>query len=254
VIHSIENSVLEDSQCLVRCPFCRYVEIHEVNDNMPMYLNCRGLLCGKISCLGCRKEVPYPFHLFSNYLQGPNDFNNLPNVDHTDCQRLGKLKAKIEVAIKKGLKTTCPKCHVSGVKDGGCTHMTCQKCCQIYCYICELPLQKLDCEGDDRRTIYNHNTNWEINPKRCPMYLMSISLVDRRWPATNDTDCLAYFHKVKCMKLLRSILVQETKHDIDVLEKKFMLFDKNGFKVAEIMNCKEMLIKPSTTEKRCSVM
>jgi len=255
VMHSIENSVLTDKQCLIRCPFCSYVEIHE-NNNMTIYLDCKAIQCGKRSCIGCCKEVPLFPAMSSSYALnslGKGKPINLNTDDHSTCQKWRHLKNKIEAAIKEGLMTSCPRCHVSGIKDGACTHITCPKCSQVYCYICELPLEQLDCELGNRSSIYHHNTNWKNNIKRCPMYLMNIHEVDKRWPRTNDTECLEYFHKNKSMKLLRNILAKETKQDIATLESHFHIFEKNGFRVEEIMKCKEILIK-GASDKRCAVM
>ena len=83
----------------------------------------------------------------------------------------------------------CPGCKLAGRKDDACTHMTCTKCITEWCYVCGLDVKSCDKEapreGGRVNDIYLHNKDWEINEKRCPMYLTKILEVDLHWLGEN---------------------------------------------------------------------
>jgi len=116
----------------------------------------------------------------------------------------------------------CPGCQLAGRKDDACTHMTCTKCSTEWCYVCGLDVESCDKEaprvGGRVNDIYLHNRDWEMNEKRCPMYLTQILEVDLHWlgenweeNATNedfedDEKCLDYLHRFRTIKLLQQVL------------------------------------------------
>jgi hypothetical protein len=81
------------------------------------------------------------------------------------------LELKIDEVCQRGLTVPCPACGQRSVKDNACTHMVCinKKCGTRYCYSCGKA--RLDCDGARPNAWSEHNTDWETNPQRCPMYL-----------------------------------------------------------------------------------
>eukprot|EP00475_Leptophrys_vorax_P014708 TRINITY_DN2098_c0_g1_i2.p1 TRINITY_DN2098_c0_g1~~TRINITY_DN2098_c0_g1_i2.p1 ORF type:complete len:532 (-),score=148.83 TRINITY_DN2098_c0_g1_i2:53-1648(-) len=73
-------------------------------------------------------------------------------------------------ALAKASVRACPKCGYSAQKDLECTHMTCPKCEEIWCYVCGRPA------ADFGGQIYTHN-KWTLNSPpntdQCPMYLQN---------------------------------------------------------------------------------
>jgi hypothetical protein len=138
---------------------------------------------------------------------------------HLSCVALREEKAAFEKALADGGGQTCPGCGVVGRKDGMCTHMTCQECSTVWCYICGLSVDECDkaprVGSASREPIYGHNEDWKTNPKRCPMYLSSISDIDEEWEFDDedmDEDfdeedleelCLDKFHKWRALQKLK---------------------------------------------------
>ena len=44
---------------------------------------------------------------------------------HFKCYEYKDLKAQFDQCIENGVKSICPNCGFGGIKDDGCTHMTC---------------------------------------------------------------------------------------------------------------------------------
>ena len=63
--------------------------------------------------------------------------------------------------------------------------------------------------------IFLHNVDWEVNDKRCPMYLTQILEVDPAWlgedwdesqrEEVGEDTCLAYLHRRRTIKLLQDV-------------------------------------------------
>jgi hypothetical protein len=153
------------------------------------------------------------------------------------CWEYGEGKLRVESLIREGMHRRCPnpECHSKGMKDDNCTHMTCSTCRQQWCYVCGLSLDQLDKAPKNKDSIYGHNVNWALNPKRCPMYLSQISEIDGSWPVSDD-EALAHFHRIITLRLLKAELDK-------VGEKKFIELVKvfpavlGGFSLDDINNC-----------------
>ncbi|KAK7630544.1 hypothetical protein IWX48DRAFT_633327 [Phyllosticta citricarpa] len=88
---------------------------------------CQNPDCGRDSCVSCAAEWRDP---------------------HTcHAKALVSLRQYVENAISNAIKRTCPRCHVSFVKDSGCNKLVCP-CGFTMCYVCRASI-KAD-EG------YNH--------------------------------------------------------------------------------------------------
>ena len=112
----------------------------------------------------------------------------------------------------------CPGCGVAGRKDEACTHMTCVKCETKWCYVCGLSEANADKSfrgGGRKSTLFEHNTHFEFNQNRCPMYLTQIGTIDDEWPAHEEEEdnsstpredaeeeCLEIFHRHRTLGML----------------------------------------------------
>jgi hypothetical protein len=195
---------LQDGEVWVVCPFCSYREVRATR-HLPMLVFCRNGTCSKRSCFHCHKEVTAREIADYQEAEADDDDGVAAFAQHLACSEYGELKAKIERTIAEGTSRKCPKCGTKGRKDNSCTHMTCPDCQTIWCYVCGLDSQSAD-KASAGGSIYDHNTDWWKNPKRCPMYLSAINDVDDTWPQGDDDAALDHFHKLLTLKLLHELL------------------------------------------------
>ncbi|CAF1133135.1 unnamed protein product [Didymodactylos carnosus] len=196
-----------DKEYLAHCPYCQYVEIREHDKSI--FLFCKYIQCRRVSCLVCKHEC-----------QTVNDYMD-ENIDdilgHSKCVELKHDKKIVDLAIINGSMIPCPTCGVSGMKDDNCTHMTCGKCCEYWCYFCGQKQEDCDVPDGHDVSLSNHNIDWDSNSQRCPMYLVSIKEFDQRWP-DDDYECLEYFHRYRTLTLLYEvckIIGEEKMNEID---------------------------------------
>lgn len=202
----VARTALKEGEDLLECKECGLFEV--VLDD-PVLWWCPHCHCG--ACRVCNKDLPTGARKY--------DIDKSP---HNKCAQLREPKRLIEQAIEEGSKMRCPGCQLAGRKDDACTHMTCTKCSTEWCYVCGLDVESCDKEaprvGGRVNDIYLHNRDWEMNEKRCPMYLTQILEVDLHWlgenweeNATNedfedDEKCLDYLHRFRTIKLLQQVL------------------------------------------------
>jgi hypothetical protein len=164
---------LKEGEELLECKECGLFEV--VSDD-PVLWWCPH--CDMGSCRVCNQDLPTGARKY--------DIETSP---HKKCVELREPKRLIELAIEEGSKMRCPGCKLAGRKDDACTHMTCTKCTTEWCYVCGLDVEACDKasprEGGEVNDIYLHNRDWEINEKRCPMYLTQILEVDLHWLGEN---------------------------------------------------------------------
>ena len=152
------------------------------------------------------------------------------------------MKDRFEDIIENSVKASCPKCGIKGMKDDACTHMTCDNCGQIWCYICGKGVEVVDKEpGHDN--IYGHNEDWDTNPDRCPMYLMHISEVDDRWDFNTDEECLEYLHRQRLLMSLKAFVKDVSEEGFRALRDAFPSVASCGFTLDQILACDDILIK-----------
>jgi hypothetical protein len=101
------------------CPHKGCEEISYIPKNfVEKYIHCLG--CNESFCPNCSNEEHAPATCLS--LKGWNDKNA------SDAMTGKWITANTKV---------CPKCGVQTEKNGGCMHMTCQKCAYHWCWLCE---------------------------------------------------------------------------------------------------------------------
>ena len=99
--------------------------------------------------------------------------------------------------MQKGAMRFCPNpsCKSRWVKDSDCTHMKWFTCGTNYCYF--WGKAEADCnKSDSNGGLARHNDDWKTNPKRCPIFLLQIHKIDKRWNSGSDNVCMALFHKL----------------------------------------------------------
>jgi len=197
--HTVE---LGPNETWVCCPNCPYREIRETS-NDPLFIFCRGEVCGKQYCYWCFKEVtPESIDEYQDDNMDDDEMENHEISKHMACWEFGPLKKKVEAIIQDNMKRFCPnpECGLTGRKDDNCTHMSCPQCHTEWCYICGDSLPCLN-KAANNESIYGHNTNWFANAKRCPMYLSQVHDIDESWPVA-DEDALNYFHHILTIRAL----------------------------------------------------
>ena len=130
---------------------------------------------------------------------------------HLEWFEFKELRQELEDAITNGCQRQCPGCDVKGIIDSECTHMTWPKCETVYCYVWAKSADEVDVEGGESCTekgtsrLFKHNKDWEINDKRCPLYLQRIQETDERW-TDNAEENLEYFHKLLTLSNLKEFI------------------------------------------------
>jgi hypothetical protein len=243
------------SETILHCPLCSYSEIR---DKMGVnFVFCKNDACKKRSCFYCHLECSYQTEnekrnesMLDEAEEDEENFEDSEARKHFICAELFEMKSKIEKAIEDGSKVNCPKCGTGGRKDDNCTHMTCVKCNNLFCYFCGLSVD--DCDKDSENdNIYGHNSDWPTNQKRCPMYLTEIADVDENWPdgdeesSSIDDDCLNYFHKLKILTLLREVFQKNNIKEIERVEEKYHCIENSNITFEDILNKDLTFIKRS---------
>jgi hypothetical protein len=161
-----------------RCPLCPNMIIL-IESEGEMVFNCTN--CDEPSCMVCSAKVnsdrEYQHHLL-------------------DCGAHGALRNEILDVINDASQAKCPACGHHGQKDDACCHMTCPACHMKWCYVCGL--SRAEADGGE----YGHNTSWESNPARCPMYLDFVHRENPEWPEDGE-ESVAHFHARKIRHALR---------------------------------------------------
>ena len=207
---------LPEGETMVHCPFgsCPYFEIRQLGEGSSRaqinFFHCQHPACMKVSCGLCKKEcVPC-----GDEDEDEDDDDGINQkqramTKHFICaenqQMFGEQRKVFEKAIEASTQFACPKCGLTGMKDGECTHMTCIGCQTVWCYVCGLDTASDECSKanrSDQSPEYAHNVNWHSRPGRCPMYLSEINQVDATYPE-EDEAALHVLHRQKALRLLR---------------------------------------------------
>jgi hypothetical protein len=147
----------------------------------------------------------------------------------------------IEKAIESGSQQHCPHCQLTGIKDDGCTHMTCERCQLTWCYLCGMKEEECLVEDGIEPNFSSHNQDWDQHEGRCPMNLVSIHELDARWPQ-NDRDCLEYFHRYRTLCELYNVLKIVGEDKFDELNDNFGLIDTSGYTIEEIQDYENRIL------------
>ena len=165
-------------------------------------------------------------------------------LSHEKCYLSKDIKNDWEEALAKGTKRSCPECGVGGVKDDSCTHMTCDNCNTVWCYLCGKKESDLD-KSDSNGTIYKHNDNWNTNSKRCPMYLTQIGQIDDRWSTASDLDAKNLFHKILTYKEINKFFKKYSMKEFKKACKAIPTIAQHGYDLKEAKTMDLEMIKRS---------
>ena len=174
------------------------------------------------SCLVCRHAV---------------DDQNL-SIHQGRCLELRLCKQMIDEAIDSGSTQHCPYCHLTGLKDDGCTHMVCQRCQRTWCYVCGMKEDECKVPEGTEPSLSAHNADWDSNEERCPMSLLNIRELDERWPDT-DRACLEYFHRYRTLNHLHEVFERLGEEKFLEVNHYFGAIDASGYTMEEIQNHKD---------------
>ena len=161
-----------------RCPFCPNMIIIIEGDGEMIY-HCHN--CSVASCMICSGKISSEDEMERHLMT---------------CGAFGALRNEILDVTNVASQAQCPSCGHKGQKDGACTHMTCPSCNTRWCYVCGQEREQAN--GGE----YEHNSNWETNPHRCPMWLNQIHMQNATWPQDPD-DCVTHWHQRKIKYALR---------------------------------------------------
>lgn len=242
--HAAETA-LQPGQVLAKCKECNHFDVEQEPGSVVWWCDA----CGFGTCFVCHQDLPRNVVKY-----------NLETSPHAICQALRVVKLKIEQAIAAGSQMQCPSCGLAGRKDDACTHMSCPKCATEWCYVCGLSV--VDCDkapardGRPANDIYLHNRDWEINEKRCPMYLTQILEVDLSWLGEDwenrihadedfedDEKCLDYFHRFRTIQKLQEVMNEVGQGDFQAAFENFESINNAGYSLEEIITtCTDHLI------------
>jgi hypothetical protein len=232
-------SRLSADEVLVGCPFCDYAEIHPkdgVKKGMA-FLFCGHPSCKKTSCIVCKSHVPTVKSDF------PTQEEEETFLHHSRCQELAESKAILEAAIEGGMHGACPNCKLPGRKiDYQCTHMHCENCQSVWCYVCGMLEGKCN-KANPRGNIYSHNRGWKRSCRRCPMYLHEIGTIDSTWPGGDDAASIEMFHRRKILQNLKKAFQKMGMALVRDVDEHFKIIESSGFTYDDIENVPDLLFE-----------
>jgi len=205
---------LPADEIMQTCPFCPYFCTRLLGEGgsiaEALFVHCLKPECGRVSCSLCFQAcVP------CNDDEEDDEAAQLGMAEHFECaekeHKWGSLRKEFEDAVESGVKFPCPGCGHGGVKDDACTHMTCESCLTVWCYVCGLDTASDECSKAAKsgkyhgtEDEYRHNVNWHVNETRCPMYLNEIHEVDASWPKDGE-EAKGHLHRLRCLRNLKAL-------------------------------------------------
>jgi hypothetical protein len=234
--------------CGIRsCPYHADLPESQVGD----LVYCQRATCKKVTCRKCEVEVKSAgqesrrglLYESEEKIAHMNDQNELILQTHLiSCA----LELNIERVCSFGLSVPCPACGVRSRKDDACTHMVCgnPKCGTRYCYFCGLA--RINCDGAGRDNWGLHNTDWQINPRRCPLYLEWLAQ-DPRTRATHQAaeedavwpddagPALQKLHQERVLRELQKLV----KHADQEKARPLLLAANGSFAYDQVINFRE---------------
>mmetsp|Transcript_23290 Transcript_23290/g.66240 ORF Transcript_23290/g.66240 Transcript_23290/m.66240 type:complete len:362 (-) Transcript_23290:222-1307(-) len=174
-----------EGESLYPCRFCK-CQVLLVDSPGDLFFECPNDECLEVYCMVCNERCRAAEA-------------REPHV--MECPPLGRLKSAVEKVVADGGARSCPGCGHTGRKDAACTHITCPVCQTRWCYVCGLERDRA--HGGESR----HNSGWEADARRCPMYLQNIHSKNPEWP-TGAGAAVDHFHHRQILWSLREQIME----------------------------------------------
>lgn len=217
------------NEVLMNCPFCTYYELWDKSLDWGVF-SCKNIEWSKVSCVHCSKELK-----MKKSKQNP-EFSVLET--HPNWSSHKALLEEWEKVISIGSKRSWPNCETDFMlKDNGCTHITCPNWRKRWWYVCSKPESKWQKEG----TGHVHNTNWQTDKKRCPLFLHDIHTVDKSWPR-EEKKCEEMLLKLLTFKRIKKFIKKHTKARFYELAKAYPSVLQHGYDVKEALGSDSTII------------
>ena len=238
----IEKELAQNGEeILQRCPHCSYYEIWPAN-NGAMFFECRNDACLRVTCTVCNRTVSA-----LNKVSYPIDMEEAIYTHGTRCFANKELKERWDKCLKDGQNMYCPKCGYGGRKDLACTHISCTRCGEYWCYICGIGQTTVCPNGESFYTV--HNSKWETKEGCCPQYFKYLQQLDPRW-TRDEFKCMERFHHQRTLTLLKKFVLDVGVLAYKELCKSFPEVEHLGFSLSDIMQADTLVIwrKPKKEE------
>ena len=163
---------------------------------------------------------------------------------HPTWVKYAEMRKEWDMILQKGAMRFCPNpsCKTGGVKDTDCTHMKWFTCGTNYCYF----WGKAEANWDKSKPepgLARHNDNWNTNPKRCPIFLLQIQEIDKRWKTEDDDVCLKLFHKLLTYKYIKKFIKKHTREKFDDFWNAFNIQEESGLNIDDIYSTNLKMIR-----------
>ncbi|KAI9842188.1 MAG: hypothetical protein M1837_007401 [Sclerophora amabilis] len=113
-----EELRMAEIEDLTKCPFCDFAAVCEPVE-VDREFSCQAEECMRVTCRLCQKESHLPLSCEDNSKE------NHITIRHA-----------LEEARTEALVRSCRKCQNKFIKESGCNKMTCPRCRNVQCYIC----------------------------------------------------------------------------------------------------------------------
>jgi hypothetical protein len=175
------------------------------------YFTCKKDLCSGGLCLHCKKPV-------DKVQISSHECDNDPIVF---------LYEQVLDTLARASSRTCPMCFAPGMKDLGCTHISCD-CGTHWCYHCGRDESQMEYSTFDQHNGWSRNTPEGID--RCPMYLHDkyCTVEEMNTPEFNENEefcaevALNRFHKKLQQEAIQRLEeISDPNHWSQMLDKYF---------------------------------
>lgn len=131
-------------------------------------------------------------------------------LSHSDLQEKVKSFEEIIHTAERGM--SCPRLHCDQIvpfpaSKTNCdsstidsTHLHCPQCGCTFCAICGEEIADAVSSNSESRSA--HNTDWYVNPRRCPPFFSDINSVDPRW-SEDPAACAERVQQLHTLQQLR---------------------------------------------------
>ena len=229
---------LTSDQKMVSCYYCDSYQIWAAKPKTNIYY-CNNSDCKKAFCTLCDGLVDNN----RDERKTEEDEIKYEKKLHPTWAKYAEMRNEWDMILERGAMRFCPNpsCKARWVKDTDCTHMKWFTWGTNYCYFwgkAEADWNKSDPKGGMAR----HNDDWNTNPKRCPLLLISIQDIDPKWEANKDDTCMAMFHQLLTYNYITDFIDKHGNKKFKLFCSAFNILEKDGIDIDEIQNTDNTMI------------